>query len=47
MKNLKRWAVAIGVIASLAVGTYAVGHSGGTDAYGCHVDHKDGLRHCH
>lgn len=22
-------------------------HSGGTDKYGCHVDSKTGLRHCH
>jgi len=22
-------------------------HSGGTDRYGCHIDHKTGLRHCH
>jgi hypothetical protein len=26
---------------------YAVAHSGGTDAQGCHIDHKTGIRHCH
>lgn len=25
----------------------AVAHSGGTDAYGCHVNHKTGIYHCH
>ena len=23
------------------------GHSGGTDSMGCHVDSRNGLRHCH
>ncbi len=23
----------------------AIAHSGGTDKYGCHVDHKTGIRH--
>lgn len=22
-------------------------HSGGTDRYGCHIDHRTGIRHCH
>ncbi|WP_367950946.1 YHYH domain-containing protein [Spiribacter roseus] len=22
-------------------------HSGGTDAYGCHTNHKTGVYHCH
>lgn len=25
----------------------ALGHSGGTDAYGCHYDRKTGEHHCH
>jgi hypothetical protein len=25
----------------------SLGHSGGTDAYGCHYDRKTGERHCH
>lgn len=25
----------------------AIAHSGGTDAMGCHVDSKTGIRHCH
>jgi hypothetical protein len=25
----------------------AVAHSGGTDAYGCHTNHKTGVYHCH
>ncbi len=24
-----------------------LGHSGGTDAYGCHTNHKTGNYHCH
>jgi hypothetical protein len=27
--------------------TLAVAHSGGTDAYGCHHNHKTGGYHCH
>lgn len=29
------------------VSTSIVGHSGGTDANGCHVNHTTGLYHCH
>ena len=25
----------------------AFAHSGGTDQWGCHIDHKTGIRHCH
>jgi hypothetical protein len=25
----------------------AIAHSGGTDASGCHIDHKTGEYHCH
>jgi len=27
--------------------TLSVAHSGGTDARGCHTDHKTGWYHCH
>ena len=27
--------------------SFAIGHSGGTDANGCHNDHKRGGYHCH
>lgn len=36
------FALAIVVAASLAQA-----HSGGTDAQGCHIDHRTGVRHCH
>lgn len=35
----------IALLASLASVGYA--HSGGTDANGCHVNHKTGVYHCH
>jgi len=37
------------LIALLAIGTasFAMAHSGGTDAYGCHKNHKTGVYHCH
>ena len=31
----------------LAATTAAFAHSGGTDANGCHWDHKTGVYHCH
>ena len=36
----------IALVIVLAAG-WAHAHSGGTDSYGCHVDHKTGYRHCH
>ena len=27
--------------------TAAFAHSGGTDPYGCHMDHRTGVWHCH
>jgi hypothetical protein len=27
--------------------TSAIAHSGGTDANGCHLNHKTGVYHCH
>ncbi|NCA71818.1 MAG: YHYH domain-containing protein [Sphingobacteriia bacterium] len=31
----------------LLISAVAFGHSGGTDASGCHNDHKRGGYHCH
>jgi hypothetical protein len=42
---MKKLAVALAAIATLATAAFA--HSGGTDAYGCHTEHKTGLYHCH
>jgi hypothetical protein len=33
------------LLAAASLGTFA--HSGGTDAKGCHEDHKTGDYHCH
>jgi hypothetical protein len=37
------------IVASLLAftSTAATSHSGGTDQYGCHKDHKTGDYHCH
>lgn len=43
-KSIISAAIAI-MIAAASTSTLA--HSGGTDAYGCHVDSSTGLRHCH
>lgn len=32
-------------IACFSLSSFA--HSGGTDARGCHVDHRTGVYHCH
>lgn len=38
----------IGIAVAVMLGTsLAVAHSGGTDASGCHMDHKTGIYHCH
>lgn len=37
-------------IAATLVALFAVtasAHSGGTNAAGCHIDHKTGIYHCH
>jgi len=34
-------------IVLLAASTIVIAHSGGTDAYGCHYDHRTGGYHCH
>lgn len=41
MKNL----FIAAVVLMLSAGAWA--HSGGTDSSGCHMDHKNGTRHCH
>lgn len=39
------------LIAAVAIAIFTTGvalaHSGGTDAYGCHKNHKTGVYHCH
>jgi hypothetical protein len=37
---------AIAIVLATAAG-WAISHSGGTDKYGCHKDHKNGDYHCH
>ncbi len=37
--------ILLGMIAASSINAFA--HSGGTDAQGCHVDHRTGIRHCH
>jgi len=32
---------------TMAFTTNAFAHSGGTDANGCHMNHKTGVYHCH
>jgi hypothetical protein len=44
-KKMKKVIAAIAL--SLFVSGAALAHSGGTDAYGCHTDHKTGFYHCH
>lgn len=34
-------------IAMLLASGLALAHSGGTDIYGCHYNHKTGVYHCH
>mgnify|MGYP006895927844 CR=1 FL=1 len=43
-KNMKK--VLLVLMLSLMAGQ-AMAHSGGTDASGCHMDHKTGIYHCH
>lgn len=41
---MKRLVVGFVLVVATAL---AYAHSGGTDAYGCHNDHKTGGYHCH
>ena len=40
-------AIAIVFALSIFFVTNVTAHSGGTDANGCHINHKTGIRHCH
>lgn len=45
---MKKLFFVLAVVASATA--YAAGnidHSGGTDAMGCHTDHRTGIWHCH
>lgn len=45
---MKYFAMLSLILSSLLLGSLsASAHSGGTDANGCHEDHKRGGRHCH
>ena len=35
------------ILMSVVGFSIAFSHSGGTDAYGCHTNHKTGVYHCH
>ena len=37
----------LGALLSMAMFHFATAHGGGTDANGCHHDHKRGGYHCH
>jgi hypothetical protein len=39
--------VAAVVVLFTSVGGTLFAHSGGTDANGCHMNHKTGVYHCH
>lgn len=40
--------IAAGLVALLAAASgLTIAHSGGTNALGCHLDHKTGEYHCH
>ncbi|HEY0212621.1 MAG TPA: YHYH domain-containing protein [Paenirhodobacter sp.] len=39
--------VIVAVLALTASSLSAAAHSGGTDASGCHTNHKTGVYHCH
>ena len=35
------------ILGMLFLGGAVMAHSGGTDKYGCHWNHKTGIYHCH
>lgn len=43
---MKKLAALLAICGMLGSG-WAVAHSGGTDAAGCHYNHKTGVYHCH
>jgi hypothetical protein len=46
-ESMKKLVVALIGAALAAAAGFAVGHSGGTDANGCHKNHNTGEYHCH
>ena len=44
---MKKAVTIILVLAGIGFAGFAISHSGGLDAYGCHKDHATGLYHCH
>ena len=47
MKIIKRNLLSIFSIILTFVSISAFAHSGGTDKFGCHKNHKTGVYHCH
>jgi hypothetical protein len=45
--TMKKLATAIFLVLLATVSSFAYAHSGGTDANGCHYDHRTGTYHCH
>jgi len=39
--------IILAVLFLVSISTSALAHSGGTDASGCHTNHKTGDYHCH
>lgn len=46
-EEMKKTIIALVGAALMSVAGFAIGHSGGTDAAGCHKDHSTGDYHCH
>lgn len=44
---LTRWSIVAAAVGALGFTSYAIGHGGGLDQYGCHNDTKNGGYHCH
>jgi hypothetical protein len=45
MKKLSK--LLAGAILAVTFAAPVLAHSGGTDASGCHLNHKTGIYHCH
>ncbi|NTU72795.1 YHYH domain-containing protein [Candidatus Roizmanbacteria bacterium] len=39
--------IALAILFVFSFSAFAMAHSGGTDKFGCHKDHKTGDYHCH